>query len=226
MSETTSHPEAPATERVAIPDAVTSISAVAFASARPLTKSLTAEAAEITREFGWDFFKAGVLIADEWPTPPADFNEDPEATYLLVKEAKIKEKQPDGTKKWVKSDKGKWNLPCGRLKIGESFEEAALREGEEETGRRLQLDKLVHIGHRRDGDNPYVIFIYAATELEFIAPPDPEEIAETRWFTYDEIIALGETAQLRNPDLTIGALNHYRKYELQPDGLLVTYPFK
>ncbi len=214
MSEHATHPTTPTSA-----DAQTS-------SAEQFTKSLTPEAVEITKTFGWDFFKAGVLIVDEQPDPPGDPSLDPEVIYLLVKEAKTKELQPDGTKKWVKSNKGKWNLPCGRLQPGESFEQAARREGREESGFQLELGRLVHIGHRADSDNPYVILIYAAAATKFIASPDPEEIVTVDWFTYDEIIKLKRENNLRNPDLTLSAVDYYRKYTTQPAGLLVAYPSK
>lgn len=197
-----------------------STATLAEATPRPFSKSLTPEAVKVVQEFGWDFFKAGVLIADEWP------DKDQEVTYLLVREAKVKELQPDGSKKWVLSDKGKWNLPCGRLQPGESFEIAALREGYEETGFKLKLKQLCHIGHRYDNDNPYVIFIYAAEVAQFIAHPDPEEIAETSAFTYDKIVELRDAGQLRNPDLVMSALDQYRRHEKIPEHLVVTYPPK
>lgn len=196
------------------------------APAESFTKDLTPEAIKTIQEFGWPFFKAGVLIVNEHLDQPTGAYAPLEPLYLLVKEAKVKEKQPDGTKKWVKSDKGKWNLPCGRLQPGESFEQAALREGREESGFEVQLDNLCHVGHRPDSDNPYVIFIYTATTKQFIENPDPEEIAGTREFTYAEVLDLLEQGQLRNPDLTMGAIEQYRKYETQSDGLVVTYPSK
>ncbi len=196
------------------------------AKLQKFSKSLTPEAIAITQQFGWDFFKAGVLIAAEWP-PTSDYPERGFApAYLLVREAKVKELQPDGSKKWVLSDKGKWNLPCGRLQVGESFAEAALREGLEESGYELKLGRLVHIGHRADSDNPYVIIIYAASSHAQILHPDPEEIAETRWFTYDSIVTLRDAGQLRNPDLTMSALDQYRKCQHTPEDLIVTYPAK
>lgn len=185
--------------------------------AQNITKSLTPEAVAIVQEFGWDFFKAGVLVADDRPTSVG------QPLYLLMREAKVKERQPDGSKKWVLSDQGKWNLPCGRLQLGESFAAAAIREGFEETGYDLSLGRLVHFGHRNDSDNPYVILIYTATAERFVRQPDPEEVAETRWFSYEQIIDLRDRGQLRNRDLTMSAIDQYRLYQPVPEGLIVTY---
>ena len=92
------------------------------------TKDLTPAAIETIKKFGWPFFKAGTLIVDEWPISSDDFERGLAPTYLLVREAKVKERQSDGSIKWVKSDQGKWNLPCGRLQPGESIEAAADRK--------------------------------------------------------------------------------------------------
>lgn len=186
--------------------------------------SLTPQAVEKTKQFGWDFFKAGVLMADEWQPIIGD-NDGPEVLYLLVKEAKVKEKQTDGSTKWVTSDKGKWNLPCGRLRPWESFEEAAHREGREESGFDFDLGPLCYIGHRYDIDNPYVIMIYSVgvEKMRRADKPNPEEIAGVRWFSYDEVCELESDGMLRNAELTLGAIRQYRKYREVPKGLLNTY---
>ena len=199
------------------------------------TKDLTPAANETVKKFGWPFFRAGVLIVDEWHRHPY-INDDKEhqypnaggyqAAYLLVREAKVKEFQPDGTAKWVKSNQGKWNLPCGRLQPGESIEAAALREGQEETGHSLRLGTLCHIGHRADNNNPYVIFIYTAESVNIASSPDPEEIADVAWLTYDQILDLRDAGQLRNAALTMSVINMYRSYDPCPCILPTTYPSK
>lgn len=190
------------------------------------TKDLTPAAIETIKKFGWPFFKAGTLIVDEWPISSDDFERGLAPTYLLVREAKVKERQSDGSIKWVKSDQGKWNLPCGRLQPGESIEAAALREGQEETGHSLKLGTLCHIGHRADNNNPYVIFIYTAESVNIASSPDPEEIADVAWLTYDQILDLRDAGQLRNAALTMSVINMYRSYDPCPCILPTTYPSK
>lgn len=195
-------------------------------SVAKINHSLTPEAIKVVDQFGWDFFKAGVLIADE--CQPRIGDNDPETLYLLVKEAKVKEKQPDGSTKWVTSDQGKWNLPCGRLRKWETIQEAAYREGREESGYDFELGELCYIGHRFDIDNPYVIFIFSAgvEHLKCVAEPNPEEIASVGWFSYDTILSMRDDGELRNPELTLGAIEQYRKYKSVPSSLLMTYSSK
>lgn len=187
-------------------------------------ESLTDKAVGVTKEFGWDFFKAGALLVDEWQERRGD--NDPEVLYLLVREAKVRVRRSDGSKEWVPSDKGKWNIPCGRLQPWETFEAAAIREGTEETGHAFDLGELCHIGHRFDINNPYVIYIYVGRNTVKMTVPDPEEIAEIRWFTYSDILEASRDGMLRNPDLTLGAVEQYRACQGISRDLITTYPSK
>jgi 8-oxo-dGTP diphosphatase len=87
-----------------------------------------------------------------------------------------------------------WSLPKGKLDPGESFEEAALREVEEETGLRCELGDFLGETTYRDnkGREKLVRFwTMEAGEGEF-APDD--EVDELRW------VPLGEAAGLLSYD--------------------------
>lgn len=196
-------------------------------STAKFSKSLTPKAVEVTKEFGWDFFKAGVLIADEWQ--PCQGEKDPETLFLLVKEAKIRNPDPNHgpDEGWIPSDQGKWNLPCGRLQPWETFEQAAHREGLEESGYDCEVADLCHVGFRFDINNPYEIRIYYSCNYTKVADPDPEEIADIGWFSYAGILGLKAEGMLRNADLVVTAVEQYRKYNREiPEGLFVNYPSK
>jgi ADP-ribose pyrophosphatase len=49
-------------------------------------------------------------------------------------------------------NKGLWAIPGGHLKLGESVEEGALRECQEETGLKLQIRKLASVIDKIDWD--------------------------------------------------------------------------
>ena len=84
--------------------------------------------------------------------------------------------------------RGKWDLPKGKLDMGETIEACALREVEEETGlKNLELRKLLKITY-----HTYVQFgkhilkethWYAMTSQgnENMVPQTEEDITETRW---------------------------------------------
>ena len=79
-----------------------------------------------------------------------------------------------------------WSLPKGKLDPGEGFEEAALREVEEETGLRCRLGReLGETRYRDNKDRPKVVRYWAMEggEGEFV-PND--EVDELRWVSLDD----------------------------------------
>ena len=80
-----------------------------------------------------------------------------------------------------------WSLPKGKLDPGESFEEAALREDEEEIGVRgelgAELDPSTYTDHK--GRAKIVRYwLMDVDELPAFAPND--EVDEVRWVTPEE----------------------------------------
>jgi 8-oxo-dGTP diphosphatase len=83
-----------------------------------------------------------------------------------------------------------WSLPKGKLRASESFEEAALREVEEETGLRCELADELAPAHYRDrhGRRKRVRWwLMRPVEGEF-EPND--EVDELRWLSPDDAASL------------------------------------
>ncbi len=111
----------------------------------------------------------------------------------------------DGALLLVRRDReparGQWSLPGGRVKLGETLAEAAVREVREETGIDIDIDGLIGIAERiiRDDDggieHHYVI-------VDFTANPRTTEVtagddaAEARWVPVDDLGQLTLTAGL------------------------------
>lgn len=87
---------------------------------------------------------------------------------------------------------GVWRPPGGGVKAGEDFVAGAVREALEETGLRVELRRYL-VASR-------AVFTSAGRELRWrthvllaetedaeLAPGDPEEIAEARWGTLEEL---------------------------------------
>jgi 8-oxo-dGTP diphosphatase len=79
-----------------------------------------------------------------------------------------------------------WSFPKGKLEAGETFEMAALREVEEETGLACRL--LRFIGHTeyidRKGRPKAVAYWIMAAETGFFVPN--AEVDELRWVSLDQ----------------------------------------
>jgi 8-oxo-dGTP diphosphatase len=81
-----------------------------------------------------------------------------------------------------------WAFPKGKLEDGESWEEAALREVEEETGLRCELGEYVGSTHypMREGMKE-VRYYRMSTDAE---PQPRNEVDDLQWVTFEEAAAL------------------------------------
>ena len=80
-----------------------------------------------------------------------------------------------------------WTFPKGKLRAGESDEQTAIREVEEETGLRCELGLDLGTVTYRDGEGrPKVVRYWVMTPGEGAFSPG-EEVDELRWITSDEV---------------------------------------
>lgn len=104
--------------------------------------------------------------------------------YLLVQEAQEKAY-------------GLWNLPAGHVDKDEELEPAAIREAKEETGLDVVLDGEIALYHESAAKS--IKHVYAAHVVGGDETPQPGEILQVAWLTYDEVAALNEQGKLRAP---------------------------
>ena len=109
--------------------------------------------------------------------------------YLLVQEAQQKAYKL-------------WNFPAGRVDVGDTIEQTAIKEAKEESGFDVRLIRKLGIFQDSTATPPKHAFEAEIIGGTLQCPPD--EIMDARWFTFDEIKALGP--QLRNSDWIIGAI--------------------
>lgn len=83
-----------------------------------------------------------------------------------------------------------WSLPKGKLDPGESFEQAALREIEEETGWRCALGaELSESSYRDRKGRPKTVRWWRMEPIDGAFEPN-EEVDELRWLPIAEAIEL------------------------------------
>lgn len=83
---------------------------------------------------------------------------------------------------------GDWTLPKGKLKPGESFTEAALREVKEETGCSVHLEEYLGAIGYQVGDLPKVVLFWRMSVKEQLAIEDAGEVQEVRWLPIADAI--------------------------------------
>ncbi len=91
-----------------------------------------------------------------------------------------------------KHGEGTWCPPGGHLEYGESFEDAAVRETEEETSLVLSKDRITVLGVTNDffqeSGKHYVTVMMTTTKFD--GEPrvvEPDKCAEWRWFAKDRL---------------------------------------
>ena len=83
-----------------------------------------------------------------------------------------------------------WTLPKGKLDPGETFEQAALREVEEETGVRAELVRELPATTYEENGRPKIVR-YWLMEVAGERPFEPnDEVDELRWVPVDEALQL------------------------------------
>jgi len=97
--------------------------------------------------------------------------------YLLVQE-----KQPRAY--------GLWNLPAGRVDVGDSIEQTAVKEAKEEVGFDVKLIRKIGIYQNKADEPPKHAFEAEIIGGELKFPED--ELLDAKWFTLEEIKEMKE----------------------------------
>lgn len=112
----------------------------------------------------------GIMIFREGKILLGKRHEDPEKATSLLRGA------------------GTWTMPGGKLDFGESFEQGAIRETEEETGIKLNELRLICVNNDQVEDAHFVTIGFFSEN--FIGEPrvcEPDKITERGWFDLDNL---------------------------------------
>lgn len=106
-------------------------------------------------------------------------------------------------KRDIPPQRGEWSFPSGYVDIGETVEEAAIRETSEETGLEVRLDRLV--GIYSSTERPILLVVFAATVTSGTLETG-DESQDVRFFDLDELPALAFPHDLQILKDSLGAL--------------------
>lgn len=166
-------------------------------------------------QWGFPWFRAGAVVYNYF---------DDQDKILMMHEARVqvkKIKDPDLKQRyldeghaesdWVDGDGG-WNLPSGRLRPGESFEQAVTREVQEESGWSAMLVSYLLTRHSEKKSNQYVMPVFLARANVGPAQYATPETSEIGWFTVEEIRQMHKNGTLRSPEFVLESLIAYENY--------------
>lgn len=88
-----------------------------------------------------------------------------------------------------------WNLPAGKVEIGYTIEQTAIKEAKEESGYDVKLIKKIDIFQENENVPVKHAFLAEIIGGELNYPKD--EILDAKWLTYEEILQMKST--LRGP---------------------------
>jgi 8-oxo-dGTP pyrophosphatase MutT (NUDIX family) len=96
-----------------------------------------------------------------------------------------------------------WSLPKGKLDAGESFEDAALREVEEETGLRCRLVRELPAVEYEVRGRPKLVRYWAMEVAEETSFVPNDEVDEVRWLEPRDALGLLSYDRDREPVLAL-----------------------
>lgn len=109
----------------------------------------------------------------------------------------------------------KWNLPAGRVEPGETFVQAALREGKEETGYLLKLEYLVGHYEQKSGNGDRRVGQMFSASIVGGEKTLSSEILAVSEFSFLEIEAMNFRGELR-ADYILQVIKDYNKGRRYP----------
>jgi 8-oxo-dGTP diphosphatase len=83
-----------------------------------------------------------------------------------------------------------WSLPKGKLNAGEDWQQAALREVEEETGLRCRHEEELPASHYESRGRPKTVRWWRRTVVEDHGVDPDDEVDEVAWVTREEAMRL------------------------------------
>ena len=95
---------------------------------------------------------------------------------------------PQGRILLIRTTKAGWELPGGRVELGEDLLDAARREALEESGCRVEVGRLTGVYMSVDAATLLLVFRATSTTIQPNPDPDDEDALEAGWFPAEDAL--------------------------------------
>ncbi len=117
--------------------------------------------------------------------------------------------------------KGVWSLPAGFVQVGETADEAVVREVLEETGIQVEVSGLIGFRTgviRAEISDNMAIFCCTPTTKEQVIQIQEAELSDACWLTVEEIVQNGESSVMLEEMASHELIHHqlYKKEGINP----------
>ena len=105
-----------------------------------------------------------------------------------------------------------WEIPAGKLEVGEEPDDAIVRELREETGLTAQSVKSLGMFYPTCGYSNEIIRLYLATGLSYVgAKPDEDEFLEIKYLHIDELFEKCLSGEIQDGKTMMAAMLYRAK---------------
>lgn len=158
-----------------------------------------------------EYFQVGIAL------------QGPTGKFLLIKEVDISQSDSIG-KDAAQDTGGKWKLPYDCLHeqddLPSHLPSAASVIGTQLSAYDFDTHGICYIGLH---EGPCVVIIYSADQpydLSMTDDPNPKKVAAVAWFTPDEVLQLSKEGLLRNPEITMTAIENVQRGLIIPPEII------
>ncbi len=160
-------------------------------------------------EFGLPWFRAAALVVDQ--AGKILMMHEGKAQVKKLKSAALRDYylniQHKDKNEWVDEDGG-WNIPAGRIMVGETFEQGLLREVKEESDHMVKILGILHVRWGKD----YAMPTYLAEDQSGPEHYHTPETLDIHKFSTEGVRTLHAVGILRSPESVMDSLGAYEAY--------------
>lgn len=107
-----------------------------------------------------------------------------------------------------------YEIPAGKLEVGEDPEKAALREFEEETGNKAKTIEFLNVIYPSCGYTSEKIYLYFVKDFDKSQTHfDEDEVIETQMMAYEDVLKAIQEGKIQDAKTICALMSYHLRYE-------------